>query len=48
MIAYSWPIVTTYKSVLAIFVSPINPKVVAVIGVAFSGILIDLMFPFLL
>ena len=48
MIAYSWPIITTYESVLAIFISPINPKAVAVVGVTFSGILIDLMFLFLL
>ena len=39
MIAYSWPIMTTCKSVLAILVSPTNPKAVAVVGVAFGGIL---------
>ena len=39
---------TTCKSVSAILVSPTNPKAVAVIGVAFGGILIDLMFPDLL
>ena len=39
---------TTYKSVLAMLVSPINPKAVAVVGIAFGGILIDSMFPFLL
>ena len=48
MIAYSWPIITTYKSVLAILVLPINFKAVAVMGIAFSGILINLMFPLLL
>ena len=30
------------------FVLPTNPKAVAIVGVAFSNILIDLMFPFLL
>ena len=45
MIAYSWPIITTYKSVLAIFISLTNPKAVAVVGITFSGILIDLVFP---
>ena len=39
---------TTCESILAIFVLPTNPEAVAVIGVAFSGILIDLMFLFLL
>ena len=48
MIACSWPIITIYKSILAMFVSLTNPKAVTVVGVAFSGILIDLMFPFLL
>ena len=48
MIAYSWPIITTYKSVLAMLILPINPKAVAVIDIAFGGILIDLVFPFLL
>ena len=46
MIAYSWPIITTYESVLAIFVLSTNPKAVAIIGIPFSGILINLMFPF--
>ena len=32
--------VTIYKSVLAIFISPTNPKVVAVVGIAFSNILL--------
>ena len=39
MIVYNWPIVTIYKSVLAMFVSPTDPKAVAIIDVAFSGIL---------
>jgi hypothetical protein len=34
---------TTYKSVLAIFVSPTNPKVVTVVSVILSAI-IDLIF----
>ena len=33
---------------LAMLVSPTNPKAVAIVDIAFSGILIDLMFPFLL
>ena len=45
IIAYSWPIITTCKSISAIFVSPTNPEVVAVVGITFSGILIDLVFP---
>ena len=40
MIACSWPIVTICESVLAIFVLPTDPEAVAVVGVAFSGILI--------
>ena len=48
MIAYSWPIIITYKSVLAMLVLLTNPKAVAVIDIVFSGILIDLIFPFLL
>ena len=49
IIACSWPIMTTYKSVLVMLVLPTDPEAVAVVGVAFSGILIDLMFfPFLL
>ena len=48
MIVYSWPIMTTYESVLAIFILPTNPKAVAVVSITFSGILINLMFPFLL
>ena len=35
---------TTCKSILAILVLPTDPEVVAVMGVAFGGILIDLMF----
>ena len=46
MIAYSWPIITTYESVLAIFVLPTNPKAVAIVDIAFGGILINLIFPF--
>ena len=48
MIAYSWPIVTTCKSVLAILVLSINSEAVAVVDIAFNSILIDLMFLFLL
>jgi hypothetical protein len=35
--------VTTYKSILAIFVSPTNPKVIAVIGTVLNTI-INLIF----
>ena len=48
MIIYNWPIVTTCKSILAIFILLTDPEAVAVMGVAFGGILIDLIFPFLL
>ena len=48
MIVCSWPIMTIYEFVLAILVSLTNFKAVAVIGVAFSGILINLIFLFLL
>ena len=48
MIAYNWPIMTTYKSVSAILVSSTDFEAVAVMGVTFGGIFIDLMFPFLL
>ena len=48
MIAYSWPIVTTCESILAILVLPTDFKVVAVVGIAFGGILINLVLPFLL
>ena len=48
MIICSWPVVTTYKSVSAIFVLPTDPEAVAVVGVTFGGILIDLVLPFLL
>ena len=39
---------TTCESILAVFVLLTDLEVVAVVGVAFGGILIDLMFPFLL
>ena len=39
---------TTCESISAMLVLLTNPKAVAVVGVAFGGILIDLMFPFLL
>ena len=39
---------STYKSISAMLVLPTNSKAVAVVGVAFGGILINLMFPFLL
>ena len=39
---------TTYESVLAMFILPTDPEAVAVISVAFGGILINSMFPFLL
>ena len=45
MIVYSWPIVTTCESVSAILVSLTDFKAVAVVGITFSGILIDLVFP---
>ena len=48
MIAYNWPIVTTYESILAMLVSSTDPKAVAIMGVAFGGISINLVFPFLL
>jgi hypothetical protein len=37
-------IITTYKSVLVILVSPTNPKVVAVVGIILGGILFNLIF----
>ena len=40
MTSYSCATITTYKSVLAILVSSIVPKAVAVVGVAFSSILL--------
>ena len=43
MIVYSWPIITTCESVLVILVLLTNPKAVAVVGIAFGGILIDLV-----
>ena len=39
MIVCNWPIVTTYESISAMLVLPTNLKAVAVVGVAFSGIL---------
>ena len=49
MIACNWPIITTYKSISAMLVLLTNPEAVAVVGVAFGGILIDSLFlPFLL
>jgi hypothetical protein len=36
--------VTTYESVLAILISPINPKVVAVVSITLGGILFYLIF----
>ena len=39
MIVYNWPIVTTCESVLAILVSFTDSEAVAVIGIAFGGIL---------
>jgi hypothetical protein len=36
--------VTTYKSILAILVSPTNSKVIAVVGVTLSSILFDKLF----
>ena len=47
-ISYNYPRITIYKSVLAILVSPPNPKVVAAVnGVivgTFSGILFDFFY----
>ena len=48
MIICNWPIITTYKSILAILVLPTDSKAVTVIDITFSGILIDLVLPFLL
>ena len=48
MIAYSWPIITTYKSISVIFISPTDPEAVAVVDITFGGILINLVLPFLL
>jgi hypothetical protein len=47
MITYSKPIVTTYKSVLAIFILPTDPKIVTVVGTILSTILFNLIFPVL-
>jgi hypothetical protein len=41
-ITYSCPIVTTCESVLAIFVSPINLKVVACVGTVLNTIIDEL------
>jgi hypothetical protein len=41
--AYSWPIITTCESVLVIFISFTNPKVVAVVGAVLDTI-INLIF----
>ena len=37
---------TIYESVLAIFISPTNLKAVTVVNIAFSSILINLVFLF--
>jgi hypothetical protein len=36
--------VTTYESMLAILVLPINPKVVAIVGITLGGILFNKLF----
>jgi hypothetical protein len=36
--------VTTYKSILAIFVSPTNFKVIAIVGIALGSILFNKLF----
>jgi hypothetical protein len=38
--AYNCPIITTCKSILAILVLPINPKVVTVVNIILGGILL--------
>ena len=48
IIIYSWSIITTCESISAILISFTDPEAVAVVNIAFGGILIDLMFPFLL
>jgi hypothetical protein len=45
---YSCPIITVYKSMLAILISPTNPKVITVISTALGTILFNLMFFILL
>jgi TctA family transporter len=42
--AYNCPIITIYKSVLAMLISPTNSKVIAVVGVTLGGILFDKLF----
>ena len=37
---------TTYKSILAILVSPTDFKAVAIVGITFGNILINSIFPF--
>jgi hypothetical protein len=41
---YNCPIITICESILAILISPTDPKVVAVIGVVLSGILFNKLF----
>ena len=41
MICCSWPIITTYKSVLAMFVLLTDPKVIPIIATA-SGLVKDI------
>jgi hypothetical protein len=43
-ITYSWPIMTTCESVLAMFVSPTNPKIIAVVSIVLGGILFNKLF----
>ena len=40
MITYNWPIITTYKFILAIFILSINPKAVTIIDITFNSILV--------
>jgi hypothetical protein len=42
--AYNWPIITIYKSILAILVSPTNPKVITIIDITLGGILFNKLF----
>ena len=46
MIIYNWPVMTTCKSVSAILILPTDLEAVAVVDIAFGGILIDLVLPF--
>jgi hypothetical protein len=41
---YSWPIITTCKSILVIFILPTNLKVIAIIS-TILGAIINLIFP---